>query len=99
MKLETINVWTKEKKQDFIKEGYRRVFYQSFAFYFSHDNNRAQLVVADYRTGHMNRYYYICQLDTSRFTDEERDNVLIKALNCCIRRINHEPKETIFVNA
>ncbi len=95
---DVITLWSKEKKLDFLKEGARRVFYKSFALYYSSFDNISQLVVADYRTGFVNNYYYICMFDTSKMNEDVKETTLLKTLNHVIRKINHDDTRIVMEN-
>ena len=91
-------VGAKKKKESFLKEGSRRVFYKSFALYFTNQDGISQLVVSDYRTGYANNYYYICRFDVSGMDADARKRELLRSLNCVIRKINNEEPQTIMKN-
>lgn len=87
---ESVMYWDEDTKDDFLKEGSRRVFYRGFALYYSNIDNTAQLVVSDYRTGCSNKYYFICQVDTTKYDNKAINELLLKNLNCVIRKINND---------
>lgn len=83
--------WSEELKYNFIKEGSRRIFYNSFAFYYSRDSHGANLVVKDFRTGHMNNNYYIGIVNLDNGVSE--DNI-IRILDCAIRKVSRDTKSS-----